>query len=221
MASRAATAEIARVSPAGRCQWRRPRAEPCRLRGFQPRRRGASMSGRGACSRRLPARAMTRPRHAVSAVPRLCSISRISSTMSRSATPSLRAPRARRRARRRSAARRTNARARSGQIDLRRRPRSWPRGAAGRRPRPAGRPRACASPRRRKMSAAATPSCAYWMPMRKTSSACSLSPRLHAGGAEEAEALGDERARVGREHLPLGRAEEDGERGRPARRGAG
>ena len=38
---------------------------------------------------------------------------------------------------------------------------------------------------------------------------------VDARRAEEAEALRDERARVGREHLPFGRAQEDRERRRP------
>ena len=41
------------------------------------------------------------------------------------------------------------------------------------------------------------------------------SPRCTHADAEEAEPLGDERARLGREHLPFGRAEEDRERRRP------
>src|SRR5689334_24301310 len=42
-----------------------------------------------------------------------------------------------------------------------------------------------------------------------------LLAELHARGAEEAEALRDEAARVGREHLPFGRAKEDRERRGP------
>ena len=65
------------------------------------------------------------------------------------------------------------------------------------------------------MSAAAAPSCAYCTARRMHLLALLLLAELDAGGAEEAEALGDEGAGVRREHLPLGRAQEDGERRRP------
>ncbi len=79
-----------------------------------------------------------------------------------------------------------------------------------------GRPsKSRASPRRRKMSAAASPSCAYWMREANDLLALLLLAELDAGGAEEPEPLGDERARVGGEHLPLRRAQEDGERRGP------
>ena len=112
----------------------------------------------------------------MSAVPRLCSISRISSTMSASGTPTRRASRTQARAATKRW-RRTKARASWGQISLGEAPR-----LAARRNGPTaspGRPSSSiASPRRRKMSEAADPSCAYCTARRITSSPCCCSPSL-------------------------------------------